>query len=169
MFPELPFNWLDWLIVSVIGLSTMLSLWRGFVKEALSLAAWILAFFVATTFAGQVALLLIDSIDSDGLRYAVSYGILFVASLMLGSVVSNLVRQLVKMTGLSGLDRLLGTVFGFARGLIIVVVLVYLAQAVVPEEELEQESVLLPRVMLVVEWARQNFSTLLADGERLRA
>jgi membrane protein required for colicin V production len=169
MSPDIPFNWVDWVIVSVIGLSTLLSLLRGFVKEALSLAAWVLAFFVATAFSAQVSLLLEQSIENDGLRYAVSYGILFVASLMLGSLVNNLVRQLVKMTGLGGLDRVLGTVFGFARGLIIVVVLVYIAQAIVPEEELEQESLLLPRVMLVVEWAQQNFSTLVTDNEGLRA
>jgi membrane protein required for colicin V production len=168
MFPELPFNGVDWVIVLTIGLSTLLSLVRGFVKEALSLAAWVVAFFVATAFSGQLALLLVDSIDNEGLRSGVSYGILFVATLMLGSVVNNLIRQLVKMSGLSGLDRLLGTAFGFARGLIIVVVLVYLTEAFVPEEKLRQDSVLLPQVMLVVEWAQQTFD-LLADGEGLRA
>ncbi len=169
MSPDLPFNWVDWLIVGIVGLSTLLSVWRGFVKEALSLASWVLAFFIATAFSGQFALLLSDSIEADGLRYGVSYGILFVASLMLGSIVNSMIRQLVHMTGLGGLDRLLGTAFGFARGLLIVVVLVYIAEALVPEEDVEQDSVLLPQVKLVVEWARMNLGGLLETDGKVRA
>ncbi len=161
MFPELPFNWVDWLIVAVIGISVLLSLLRGFVKEALSLVAWVAAFFISTTFAGQVSAVLSQTIDNASLRYGVSYMILFVASLMLGGVVNNLLRQLVKMSGLGGLDRLLGTVFGFARGIIIVVVLTYIGQAVLPKDEfLAEGSVLLPQVLIVVEWAQQNSANL---------
>ena len=68
------------------------------------------------------------------------------------------------MTGLSGVDRLLGTAFGFARGLLVIVVVVYVARALVPNAQAADQSLLLPQVMLVVQWAEANFSTLVAEG-----
>ena len=165
MFPEHPLYWLDWAILSVVGLSTLLSLLRGFVKEALSLAAWVLGFLVATSFAGQLALLLEDSIANAALRYTASYAMLFLASLILGSLISSLLRQVVSMTGLSGLDRVLGTAFGFARGLLVVVMLTYMAQLLLPVERYQGNSILLPRVMLLVQWAERNFSTAIAAAQ----
>ena len=165
MFPESPLHWLDWAIIWVVGISSLLSLLRGFVKEALSLAAWVLGFVVATSFAGQLALLLEDSISNAALRYTASYAMLFLASLILGSLISSLLRQLVSMTGLSGLDRVLGIAFGFARGLLVVVVLTYMAQLLLPVERYQGNSILLPRVMLLVQWAEQNFSTALAAAQ----
>jgi membrane protein required for colicin V production len=157
-------NWADWLIVVVVGVSTLLSLWRGFVKEALSLAAWVAAFFVSIAFATRLSAVLHDVISNDGLRYAAAYVILFAITLMFAALLNRLFAQLIKMTGLSGLDRVLGTVFGFARGLVVVVVLVFIAQALAPEAQVIEESLLLPRVMMVVQWAEVNFSSLLDSG-----
>ncbi|MCY4426208.1 MAG: CvpA family protein [Halieaceae bacterium] len=165
MFPENPLHWLDWAIIWVIGISSLLSLLRGFVKEAMSLAAWVLGFLVATSFAGQLALLLENSISNAALRYTASYAMLFLASLILGSLISSLLRQVVSMTGLSGLDRLLGVAFGFSRGLLMVVVLTYMAQLLLPVERYQGNSILLPRVMLLVQWAEQNFSTAIASAQ----
>lgn len=156
-------NWADWVILAVVGLSTALSLWRGFVKEALSLAAWVAAFFVSILFSTRLSALLVGFIANDALRSAAAYVILFAATLMLGAVLNKLVGQLIKATGLSGMDRALGTVFGFARGLVLVVVAVYVARTLVPGIEAVEQSVLLPQVMLIVQWAEANFSTLLAD------
>lgn len=158
-------NWADWVIVFIVGVSTLLSLWRGFVKEALSLAAWVAAFFISIAFSTQLSALMRDVISNDGLRYAVAYGILFTATLMLAALLNRLFAQLIKMTGLSGLDRVLGTVFGFARGLVVVVVLVFVAQALAPQTQDIDESLLLPRVMMVVQWAEVNFSSLLGSAE----
>ena len=156
-------NWADWSIVTVIGLSTLLSLKRGFVKEALSLAAWVAAFFISTAFVSRMAGLLAGLIANDALRYTSAYVILFAATLMLGALLNSLLAQLIKMTGLSGMDRLLGTVFGFARGLIVVVVVVYVARALAPQPQVLESSLLLPQLMLVVQWAEANFSGLLGD------
>ena len=156
-------NWADWLIVVVIGVSTLLSLWRGFVKEALSLAAWITAFFVSIAFSTRLSAVLRDVISNDGLRYAAAYVILFAITLLFAALLNKLFAQLIKMTGLSGLDRVLGTVFGFARGLVVVVVLVFIARALSPQAQVIEQSLLLPRVMMVVQWAELNFSSLLGS------
>lgn len=157
-------NWVDWIILAVVGVSTLLSLWRGFVKEALSLAAWVVAFFVSVAFAVPLSALLEETIANDGLRYAAAYVILFAVTLMLGSVVNKLLAELIKMTGLSGMDRLLGTVFGMARGMLVVVVAVMVARALEMDVHAFEQSMLLPQVMMVAQWAQDNFSSLVADG-----
>lgn len=159
-------NWIDWTIVAVLALSTLLSLTRGFVKEALSLLAWVAAFLVSTTFSGRLASQLVEFIANDSLRYASAYVLLFAATLMLGSLLNMLLAQLIKVTGLSGLDRLLGTVFGFARGLVVVLVLLFILRAVLPVDEQQriEQSLLVPHLALVDQWARQNFADAANSG-----
>jgi membrane protein required for colicin V production len=167
MFPDLQMNWLDWLITGVIIVSTLVSVMRGFVKEALSLASWAVAFFLAMTFAGQLSVQLQPWISNDSLRYASAYVILFAATLMVGGLLNRLLTQIIKSTGLGGLDRLLGTAFGFTRGLVLVMVVLYVARTLIPEQEQEiiQESAVLPHLTLVVDWAEQRFSGLLASQD----
>ncbi|MCX2981668.1 CvpA family protein [Halieaceae bacterium IMCC14734] len=157
------FHWIDWLIMGVIGLSIFFSLLRGFVKEALSLVAWVVAFVLSTTFAPRLAALLEEVIAADALRYAVAYVLLFLATLILGAFINRLLSRVIQMTGLTLMDRLLGMVFGFARGVLIVTVAVLVLRGLAPSQTLEQESKLLPHVLLVAQWAQDNFSTLLGD------
>ena len=119
--------WVDYAIIIVIALSALISVLRGFVKEALSLAAWVLAFWVAFTFHQNLATILADYIDTPSLRLISAFALLFVVTLIIAALVNNLVGQLVKKTGLTGTDRMLGVVFGIARGTIIVAILVLMA------------------------------------------
>jgi membrane protein required for colicin V production len=153
-------NWVDWTIIVILGLSTLWSLKRGFVKEALSLAGWVAAFFVSISFSAQFSAQLTDYITADSLRYAIAYVLLFTAILMLATLLSSLLEQVVRVTGLSNADRALGTIFGFARGFIVVLLLMVVIQAALPEDQWEplQESQILPHLARVEEWARQNFS-----------
>jgi membrane protein required for colicin V production len=120
-------NWVDLFIIGVIAISAIISLFRGFTKEAISLATWVLAFWLALTFSTRLAATLHGSIDSPTARIAIAFAILFVVTVILGGVVNFLVSQLVEKTGLSGTDRALGVVFGILRGGLIVVILVMLA------------------------------------------
>ena len=167
MFPDLPFNWLDYLMLTILGISTLVSLLRGFVREALSLASWGAGFLVAMTFAGQLSGRLAEFIDDESLRYAAAYVILFLVTLMLGGLLNRLLFQLIQMTGLGGLDRLLGMVFGFARGLLLAMAVVYVGRALVPEDDQDaiRESRVLPHLLVVVDWAEGHLAGLLADRE----
>jgi len=119
--------WVDYAIIIIIALSALISVLRGFVKEALSLAAWVLAFWVAFTFHQNLATVLADYIDTPSLRLISAFALLFVVTLIIAALVNNLVAQLVKKTGLTGTDRMLGVVFGIARGTVIVAILVLMA------------------------------------------
>ena len=144
---------IDWVIVGVLGVSTLISIRRGFVKEALSLVTWIAAVLIARQFAVQLTVLLEPYIETDPLRLGTSYLALFIATLMLGGMINYLVGEFVRMTGLSGLDRLLGTIFGFARGGVIILVIVALMHYVLPVEKdyWYRQSQFIPQIVTVIE------------------
>jgi membrane protein required for colicin V production len=156
---QMSLNWVDWLIIVVLLVSTLLSLWRGFVREALSLAAWVLAFVIAGVFADPLAGLMAAFISNDTGRYIAAYVLLFVAVLVLGNVANALMSKVIKISGLSLLDRLLGTAFGFTRGLIIVLVVNFIARELLPAQNQQGllETEILPHLELLAHWMRSGF------------
>jgi len=135
----------DIIIIFVIVLSALFSLMRGFVKEAISLASWIVAIWVAATFAPKLSGMLVDMIDSEAVRQAIGFGVLFILTLIAGGLVNYMISQLVKKTGLSGADRIFGVIFGVIRGgLIIVVFVVVGGMTALPQSQWWQHSQLLP-------------------------
>ena len=145
--------WIDYAILAVMGISTLISLVRGFVKEAVSLVIWISAFFIASTFYVNLATYL-TNISDQFLRNAAAIAILFVTTLILGALVNYLIGQLVSKTGLSGTDRVLGLAFGALRGALIVSAILFFMDAFTPMAQSQwwQTSVLIPEFQLVIEW-----------------
>lgn len=136
----------DVIIIFVICLSALFSLMRGFVKEAISLTTWIMAIWISTRLASRMAVILPDGIESEAVRLSVGFAILFIITLMIGALVNVLVAHFVKKTGLSGADRIFGILFGFLRGLLIIVVFVVVGSMTpLPEQEWWKSSNLLGR------------------------
>ena len=107
----------DWVIIALVGGSCLIALFRGLVREALSLANWVVAALVARGASSEVSEWLAQWIDTPSIRYAVAFAALMLASLIIGGVLIGLVVRLVRASGLGFADRMLGLVFGFARGL----------------------------------------------------
>jgi len=156
------FHWVDWVIVLVVIVSIGISLWRGFVREAISLAGWVAAFIVANMLVEPMAGLLSGLISNVTGRYVVAYAILFIATLMLAGLAGILARQIVRATGLSVLDRLLGTAFGFARGVIVILVVVFIIRQLLPPQDLQwlELSQLMPHLDVLADWAQTVFAQL---------
>jgi membrane protein required for colicin V production len=152
-------NWADWAIIGIFSLSCLIGLIRGFVREALSLIIWVAAVLVAKVFGGQLEILLVDQIESPSVRLMTAYTVLFITTLLLGAMLSYLIGALVRATGLSGTDRLLGMVFGAARAFIIVMALLILLPGFVPvkEEEWWQQAQLIPHFLACEEWVRTAY------------
>ncbi len=153
--------WIDYVIIGIIALSAIISIVRGFVKEVLSLVAWILAFWVALTFSPQFSVLLSDYISTPSISLFTAFSGLFIVTLILSALVNNIIAAIVEKTGLSGTDRMLGVLFGLLRGVAIVTLLVLLAAATpMPNDAWWQNAVLIEHFEKLAIWVRQ----FLPDG-----
>ncbi len=149
-------NWLDYGIILVIVFSVIISLIRGFLREALSLAAWIIAFWVGLTFSKSFSQYLQPYLHSPGMRYAAAFIILFLGTLLIGAIVNSVISRLVEKTGLSGTDRLIGLVFGFARGVLLVAIVLVAARLTDFDKTSQwQQSQLVPVFVPVENWLAQ--------------
>ncbi len=146
--------WVDIAILVLIAVSAAVSIFRGLMREVLSLLAWITAFGVAIAFYRDVSAVLEDHVSADpSLRLTASFLILFIGALLVSGTVNWIIMKLMAKTGLSGTDRVLGSIFGILRGLIIIQVLVLLAGFLpVPQDPWWQNSLLLQHFERGAEW-----------------
>jgi membrane protein required for colicin V production len=149
-------TWPDYAIVATVLISILVGLLRGFIKEVLSLVIWALAFFVAYQYGGEVAEMMEAHVSLPSARAAMGFSGLFVSVLLVGGLLSYLIGLLVESTGLSGTDRLLGGVFGAARGLALVVgVLLIAGFTPIPADPWWRESAIIHRLSPTVKWAAE--------------
>jgi membrane protein required for colicin V production len=110
----------DYAIILICLASAAFGFWRGFAKEALSLATWLVAIWLSWRFAWVIEPLLGSWTVAPELQAWIARGVILVLVLVLGGLIAWFVRELVRRTGLSGTDRLLGCLFGLGRGGLIV-------------------------------------------------
>ena len=156
--------WIDYAILAIVGISGVISLMRGFIREALSLAGWIAAFWIAIAFSGQAAVWLEGYVTVPSVRVGIAFAVLFMGVLLLCGIVLRLAGTLVDRTGMSGTDRTLGIVFGVLRGVVITGLLVLLAGLTpLPRDPWWGQSMFLPHF---VELANEIRAFLPADVQQ---
>ena len=141
----------DNLILAVIAISSAFGVRRGFIKEIMSLLSWIAALLVSRVYSESLAGILGDLIDNPSIRYVIAFSVLFVIIIMFGTMLNHLMSKLLVVTGLKTIDRLLGAVFGVARGTVIVLVFLFVLNVFVSESEWWQQSTLIPYGMVLIE------------------
>lgn len=134
----------DLALITVLAASVLVGGVRGFVRESLSLVIWVAALIIAGLFAGALAEVLATQVRAEGLRYPLAFGALFIGTLVVGSLVTRALGMLVDATGLTGLDRTLGVLFGAARAAIVLVIAAAMTAPVFAESPWWQASLLLP-------------------------
>ena len=144
-------NEVDIAILVVIGLSCLFGLWRGLIKEVLSLVTWIASLLVARVYSQTLSDLMTGMIENEGARYVAAFASLFVIVMMLGTLLNHLMSKLLTISGLKFADRVFGGVFGVARGVIIVLVIMFITSVFVSETQRWQQSVLIPYGMDLIE------------------
>jgi membrane protein required for colicin V production len=117
----------DFMVIGVVGLSTLLAFMRGFVRVFISLAAWVIAVIGALRFSEIGGRMLPDFGESPATRYVVAFALILIGVLIVGALVGYVLSRLVQAVGLGFLDRTLGGIFGIVRGVLIAVIIVLLA------------------------------------------
>jgi membrane protein required for colicin V production len=150
-------NWADWAIVAILVISVIVGLWRGLVREAVSLAVWIAAIALAIMHGGRVALMYGDWVELPSARIALGYATVFLLVLIVGGLVGWLIARIVQGTGLGGTDRVLGLGFGLLRGGLVVAALVLvLGYTPFPRDPWWHESRLIPQFQPAADWLREQ-------------
>ena len=114
-------NWLDVAVVAVVLGSIGWGIWRGLVREVMSLAGWVIAFLAANLFAAPVAEVLPETVKRPEVRMLIGYVLVFLVVLIACTAAAVLLGKIMRAVGLGSLDRTLGGLFGLLRGLVIVV------------------------------------------------
>jgi membrane protein required for colicin V production len=148
-------TWVDLVLLGIVGISCLVGLLRGFIVEVMSLVVWLAAFWLAFVFGADAAQMFEPYVEAASARLLLGYTVLFVAALMVGGLATWLIGRMVKATGLSGTDRLLGLGFGLLRGAALGCILVLvLGFTPMPAEAWWKESRLLPGFQRGAEWMR---------------
>ena len=119
---DLQLGWVDLALLAVLCVSVLIGLWRGFVFEVVSLLGWLVAFVIANSLGPPFAQILPFGDPASPLRLWVAYGVVFVLVLIACTLLARMLRALISATPLSVIDRLLGGVFGVARGALVLVI-----------------------------------------------
>lgn len=149
--------WVDYCLLGLIGLSALLGLFRGLIREVFSLCLWGAAIWLSLKYNRDFSVYFQSFIPIPSVRMVVSFLALFIATLLLGGMLSFLLGKLVASTGLSGTDRLAGFMFGVVRGMLIIALLVMLAgMTPLPEDPWWKQSKLIPPFQTLAIWLRDQ-------------
>ena len=137
-------NVTDLVILFVIGSSGIISLFRGFTKEFLSLLLWIFAFLAAVGFEEYVTPKILEIVGNPEASKIIASVLIFLVSIVIGGFLINLISRIVKWSGMSGFDKFMGVLFGVSRGLIVILAVYFLLPSNLKEAEIFTESKISP-------------------------
>ena len=145
----------DYVVLAVMAISLLVGVTRGVVSEILALVAWVAAFIAARMWAVSAGNLLLAELPDPLWRQLAGFVAVFVAVLVAFALLRWVASLLLKAVGLRPLDRLLGAVFGFARGVLVLLVLVLLAGLTpLPQQSWWRQATLAPPLETMVLAAR---------------
>jgi membrane protein required for colicin V production len=145
----------DYIVLIVMGLSVLVAVVRGALREVVALASWVVSGFVAVRFAPSVSALFPSVVTSQEVRVAAAFIVVLVICLLLFAVVSLLLTKLIAKSGLNGTDRTLGALFGVVRGVVILVLLVLLGGLTpLPHEPAWRNAMFSPPLEALATYAR---------------
>lgn len=140
-------NWIDLLIAGILVLSLLISLWRGFIREIISLITWVAAFWVAIKMSPSGAKWVesFSFIESEVLGYALSFILIFILVMSVGALLSWFTKKALSQSDLSIENRIFGGLFGILRGVVVVTLFVFAANwTKLPEEKTWKKALLVP-------------------------
>jgi len=159
----MPITLLDILLLVVMLISGLLAMIRGFMREILSIAAWGISAVAAIYFASRLAPIVKANINvGDTPANAIAAAAVFLVVLLLVSIITVRISDMILDSRVGALDRTLGFLFGLARGLIIVVVAFLFFAWLVPDRS-QPEWVRSAKSRVVLQSTGQWLMSMLPD------
>ena len=120
-----PLTWtlFDFIVIGLIAISGLIAFFKGFIQETLSLLLWVFAFAASININEYLDTYFSDYINNPEIRRMVLVIIAFIIIIFLGGFLIKLIASLVKWSGMGGLDKLLGVIFGFLRGIVLILII----------------------------------------------
>ena len=143
---------LDIAIIVLILLSTIVGLVMGFTKEFLTLGALLLAGTLTVSYTPDLASKFPPDMN-NWLKWGLAGGGIFIISLIIGLIISNLLSKGIERLGLGIFDHVLGTIFGLALGVVVVTSIVLIIPSILDDPKFK-ESHLLPYFQDSAEWVK---------------
>ena len=160
---ELNLNMTDWIMIVITSLSVLLGVIRGFAKEAMSLITWITAISLSAIYTEKVSLWF-SSISVVGARLMLAFVLIVLATLIIGGIISHLIGKLISSAKFNLPDRLMGSLFGCARGVLMIAVFVLLAgPTAIAEQSFWKDSHFIPRFIPLTHWLSEKLPSDLLD------
>ena len=125
-------NWIDVLLLLVIGFSVVSGLTAGFARVGVGFIAAILGIFCGFWFYGIAAQYVLDYVSSRTIANLIGFFVIFIGIVLIGAVIGRVLARFFRWVGLSWLDRLMGGAFGLVRGALIAIALVTVLLAFAP-------------------------------------
>ena len=146
-------NGVDVGITVIMILSCTVGVLRGFVKETISLLSWLLAAWIAITYANVGAQSLTPVVSNEAVALLLALIGIFIGVLIFGAIMNKIISFVISKVGLGPFDKIIGILFGFVRGVILVVMLIYVAILFDFDHSTTwKASVLVPFFMQVLHW-----------------
>ncbi|MFC0269226.1 CvpA family protein [Kushneria aurantia] len=161
-------TWIDWAFAILLGFSILTGLARGFIREGLGLAAWIVALLAARALAEPAGDLFEHYIGSAQIRLVAGFALVVIAVLIAARLVIRVVHAMIEWAGMGFFNRLLGALFGALRGALVLILLVAVVGLTpLRQSPAWQQSQLIPRVEQGRDLLIARYQQLDRDGELL--
>jgi membrane protein required for colicin V production len=140
------FTAFDYAVMAVIGVSALRGAWRGLIGEIFGLIGWIAAFLVACRYVQYVVPWIPAHWPGGALtQWLIAFALIVIGVVFVAGLVNALLSRIVQVSGLSGVDRSLGLMFGLVRGVVLVLILVVLAGLTeLPQQDFWRDALLRP-------------------------
>jgi membrane protein required for colicin V production len=151
-------NWVDFVIIGIIAISAIVSFFRGFLREALSLLIWVVAIWMAVMFYPAVEPMIPQDWGLPGtVRMALAGAAILLGVLIVGGIVTWALGSFLDKTGMSGTDRVVGVFFGGLRGIILIAIAIIIVGLVpaIADNSYWKQSKLVPHFQPLADWGKQ--------------
>lgn len=148
---------IDWVMLAAVVFSVALGIWRGLIREVVSLAGWVVGAYLALRHADDLGAVIPLEVEWPVVKIIVAGALILIGCVFVAALAGMLLQWLLSAAKLSGADRALGGLFGLARALLIIGLLVYFAHDTeVARQPFWRQSTVLPQVVAAVRFAARH-------------